>query len=64
MILVQNLAFPPGAATDLVGRVIATRFSEMSGQRMIAENRPGVTGSIGLDSRSKNRGQAQSREQH
>src|SRR5688572_4190987 len=41
--------FPPGAATDLVGRVIATRFSEMSGQRMIAENRPGATGSIGLD---------------
>jgi len=43
------IPFPPGAATDLVGRVIATRFSEMSGQRMIAENRPGATGSIGLD---------------
>ena len=43
------IPFPPGAATDLVGRVIATRFSEMSSQRMIAENRPGATGSIGLD---------------
>ena len=43
------IPFPPGAATDLVGRVIATKFSEMSGQRMIAENRPGATGSIGLD---------------
>lgn len=43
------IPFPPGAATDVVGRVIATRFSEMSGQRMIAENRPGATGSIGLD---------------
>lgn len=41
--------FPPGAATDLVGRVIATKFSEMYGHRMIAENRPGATGSIGLD---------------
>jgi len=41
--------FPPGAATDLVGRVIATKFGEMSGHRMIAENRPGATGSIGLD---------------
>ena len=43
------IPFPPGAATDLVGRVIATRFSDMSGQRMVAENRPGATGSIGLD---------------
>ena len=41
--------FPPGAATDAVGRVIATKFGEMSGHRMIAENRPGATGSIGLD---------------
>ena len=47
------IPFPPGAATDLVGRVIATRFSEMSGQRMIAENRPGATGSIGLDAVAK-----------
>jgi len=43
------IPFPPGAATDLVGRVIATRFSEMSAQRMVAENRTGATGSIGLD---------------
>ena len=43
------IPFPPGAATDLVGRVIATRFSDMSGQRMVAENRPGATGSIGLE---------------
>jgi tripartite-type tricarboxylate transporter receptor subunit TctC len=41
--------FPPGASTDLFARVIATKFSETSGQRMIAENRPGATGSIGLD---------------
>ena len=41
--------FPPGASTDLFARVIATRFSETPGQRMIAENRPGATGSIGLD---------------
>ena len=41
--------FPPGASTDLFARVIATRFSETSSQRMIAENRPGATGSIGLD---------------
>src|SRR6185503_6377451 len=31
------------------GRVVATKFGEMTGQRMIAENRPGATGSIGLD---------------
>ena len=41
--------FPPGASTDLFARVIATKFSETSSQRMIAENRPGATGSIGLD---------------
>jgi tripartite-type tricarboxylate transporter receptor subunit TctC len=45
--------FPPGASTDLFARLVATKFSETAAQRMIAENRPGATGSIGLDTVAK-----------
>jgi tripartite-type tricarboxylate transporter receptor subunit TctC len=45
--------FPPGASTDLFARLIANKFSETAAQRMIAENRPGATGSIGLDTVAK-----------
>jgi tripartite-type tricarboxylate transporter receptor subunit TctC len=45
--------FPPGAGTDVVSRVVATRYSEASGHRIVVENRPGATGSIGLDAVAK-----------
>jgi tripartite-type tricarboxylate transporter receptor subunit TctC len=41
------IAFPPGSATDIIGRVILTRMSEMWGQQFIADNRGGAGGSIG-----------------
>jgi tripartite-type tricarboxylate transporter receptor subunit TctC len=41
--------FPPGAGSDLITRVVATRFSETPGQRLVVENKPGATGAIGLD---------------
>ena len=41
--------FSPGAGTDVISRVVAARFSETPGQRMIVENKPGATGAIGLD---------------
>ena len=43
------IPWPPGQATDLVGRVVAQRLSEVLGQQVIADNRPGAGGTIGTD---------------
>lgn len=41
------IGFPPGTATDSVGRLLADRLSQRLGQRFIIENRSGQGGSIG-----------------
>lgn len=41
--------WPPGQATDLAGRVVAARLSELLGQQVIADNRAGAGGTIGTD---------------
>ncbi|MBC7779285.1 MAG: tripartite tricarboxylate transporter substrate binding protein [Proteobacteria bacterium] len=41
------LAYPPGGATDTLGRIIGKALSETWGQSVIADNRPGASGSIG-----------------
>ena len=41
------IAFPPGSATDIIGRVIATKVSELWGQQAVPDNRGGAGGSIG-----------------
>ena len=38
--------FPPGGAVDGAARIIAARLSEMWGQQMVIENRPGAGGNI------------------
>jgi tripartite-type tricarboxylate transporter receptor subunit TctC len=40
------IAFPPGSATDIIGRVIVTKVSELWGQQVVADNRGGAGGSI------------------
>lgn len=40
------VAFPPGSATDIVGRLYTQKWTEMWGQQVIADNRPGAGGSI------------------
>ena len=40
------IAFPPGSATDIIGRVIAAKVSEIWGQQVVADNRGGAGGSI------------------
>jgi tripartite-type tricarboxylate transporter receptor subunit TctC len=37
----------PGGTTDLIGRVLAQRFSESTGQQWIVDNRGGATGTLG-----------------
>ncbi|MGH8649737.1 MAG: Bug family tripartite tricarboxylate transporter substrate binding protein [Burkholderiales bacterium] len=40
------IAFPPGSATDIIGRVISTKVSELWGQQAVPDNRGGAGGSI------------------
>jgi tripartite-type tricarboxylate transporter receptor subunit TctC len=41
------IAFTPGSSTDIIGRAVAAKLSEMWGQPVVAENRTGAGGSIG-----------------
>ncbi len=43
------IPWPPGQATDLVGRVVAQKLSETLGQPVIPDNRAGAGGTIGTD---------------
>ena len=40
------VAFPPGSATDIVGRLYTQKWTEMWGQTVLADTRPGAGGSI------------------
>ena len=41
------ISFTPGSATDIVGRIVTARLSEMWGQPVVNENRSGAGGAIG-----------------
>lgn len=41
------VAFPPGASTDIVGRIVGARRAELGGQNVVIENRSGAGGNIG-----------------
>lgn len=45
--------FAPGGGTDVVARAIATRLSDLWGQPVIADNRPGAATTIGIDLAAK-----------
>lgn len=47
------IPFPPGGTLDTVGRQLAQKLSEQTGQSFIIENRPGGNGVIGGDVVSK-----------
>lgn len=40
--------FPPGEAADIIARLIAPTLSERMGQQFVVDNRPGVSGQLGL----------------
>lgn len=40
------VAFPPGSSTDIVGRLYTNKWTELLGQTVLADNRPGAGGSI------------------
>jgi tripartite-type tricarboxylate transporter receptor subunit TctC len=40
------VGFPPGGGTDVVARILAPRMSELLGQPLVIDNRPGATGTV------------------
>jgi tripartite-type tricarboxylate transporter receptor subunit TctC len=40
------VGFPPGGGTDVVARILAPKLSELLGQPLVIENRPGATGTM------------------
>ncbi|MGO4326073.1 Bug family tripartite tricarboxylate transporter substrate binding protein [Cupriavidus sp. 2TAF22] len=47
------IPFPPGGPTDTVGRMLAQKLAEQTGQSFIVDNRPGGQGIIGADAVAK-----------
>jgi tripartite-type tricarboxylate transporter receptor subunit TctC len=47
------LPFPPGGPSDILGRALAQKLSEQLGQQVIADNRPGAGGNLGLELAAK-----------
>lgn len=47
------IPFPPGGTLDAVGRMLAQRMGEQTGQPFVVENRPGGNGTIGADAVAK-----------
>jgi tripartite-type tricarboxylate transporter receptor subunit TctC len=45
--------FPPGGPTDLLGRAVAQKVSDQIGQQVVADNRPGAGGNLGLELAAK-----------
>lgn len=41
--------FPPGGGTDVVARILTNRLSEVWGQQVIVENKPGAGGNFGAE---------------
>ena len=41
------VGFTPGASNDIIARTIGARLSELWGQQVIVDNRPGATGTLG-----------------
>src|SRR5262249_6787642 len=41
--------FPAGGGSDVVGRIVALKLSDVLGQQVVVDNRPGAGGSIGTE---------------
>ena len=47
------VAFPPGASTDIVARIVGAKLSESWGQNVVIENRSGAGGNIGTQTAAR-----------
>jgi len=47
------VTYPPGGSSDLMGRILAQKLSDLWGQQVLVENKSGAAGSIGMDYAAK-----------
>ena len=47
------IPFAPGGASDFVGRILQPRLVELLGQSIVIENRPGASGSLGVEAAAR-----------
>ena len=47
------VSYPPGGSSDLMARVFGAKLTEMWGQQVLVENKPGAAGAIGTDYAAK-----------
>ena len=47
------IPFAPGGASDFVGRILQPDLSELLGQQVVIENRPGASGNIGVEAAAR-----------
>src|ERR1700716_65801 len=47
------IPFAPGGSTSIVGRVIADKMSELLGEKIVVDNRPGAGGTVGTKAVAK-----------
>ena len=43
------IPYPPGGATDILGRLISQKLSPMLGQPVLVENKAGASGNLAFD---------------
>src|SRR5215510_9460305 len=43
------VTYPPGGSSDLMSRVFGQKLSEVWGQQVIIESKPGAAGAIGME---------------
>src|SRR5687767_10681995 len=45
--------WPPGGSTDVIGRIIGQRLTQLLGQNVVIDNRGGGAGAIGIETASR-----------
>jgi tripartite-type tricarboxylate transporter receptor subunit TctC len=50
---IRLIGFPAGGGTDSAARIIAARLSELLGQQVVVDNRPGAGSNIGVEAAAR-----------